>query len=215
MNKRRGLEIGTMVVAFVLSIVAVTVAFAAYTRNLTIKGGATVADAKWRIIFKDLSAASLTNSAGLTCTAREISHPQIVDLISIETYSVELKTPGDTVSYTFKIRNDGDFPAQVTSFSMPTPTCQKGASGGNNDATNVCGNLEYTLKYTTADPTSVPAENRVAAGQNVATGDKYTPGQEREVQLKLYYKSTATEAQLPIDDVTVSNLNITIPFTQY
>lgn len=206
MNNKKSLGIGTIAAAFVLSIVAVSVSFAAYTSSLTIKGSGTVKSGKWKVVFKNLGTAVVGNDAGLTSTATEVTTPSIVGDTSIESYNVELKTPGDYVTYDFKISNDGDFRAKIdTGFSMPTPTCTKGASGVDSDETNVCGNLIYTLKYV----------NNGIEGSSVASGDTFAVGESKNVRLKIYYKKTVTESQIPTDDVTVGNLNITIPFVQY
>lgn len=203
MEKKNFLGAGTIAAAFVFSVIAVSVAFAAYTSALTIKGSATAKATKWKVIFKDLGTAVTGNDGGVTSTAREVTAPTIVGETSIETYNVELKTPGDYVTYNFKIKNDGDFPAKIDSgFAVPTPTCTQGASGTAADATNVCGNLTYTLKY-------------VTGGADVSVNDTFAVGEEKEVQLKIYYNKNATTAQLPADDVTISNLNISIPFVQY
>jgi hypothetical protein len=206
MDRRKTLGIGTIAAACVLSIVAISVSFAAYTSSLTIKGTGTVKTSKWKVVFKDLGNAQTGNDAGVTSTAKQVTGPSIVGETSIESYKVELKTPGDYVYYDFKISNDGDFPAKIdTGFSMPTPSCTKGASGSDSDATNVCGNLTYTLNYV----------NNGTVGAAVASGDTFAVGQSKDVRLKIYYKKTATTAQLPKDDVTIGNLNITIPFVQY
>lgn len=206
MDKKKSLGIVTGVIALVVSVAAVTLAYAAYDASLTIKGSGTAKATKWSIIFKDLGEAQTGNDGGVTSTASEKTTPNIVGNTSIETYSVELKTPGDYVTYNFKIKNDGDFPAKIdTGFTMPTPTCTKGASGVDADATNVCSNLTYTLKYVT---------NGVV-GDDVSVNDTFAAGEEKEVQLKIYYNKNATSAQLPTDDVAIGNLNITIPFVQY
>ncbi len=203
MNKRKILGIGTVVTALVLSVVAVTVAFAAYNSELEINGSATLKQSDWSIVFIDLQDAQVGNDNGLVSTAKEVVAPAISGTTAIKTYNVELRQPGDYISYNFKIKNAGDFPAKIdSSFAMPTPTCTKGASGVDADATNVCNNLEYTLKYV--------SDNSV-----VKAGDTLDAGEAKEVQLKIYYKKTVTEEQLPTDDVAISNLNIVIPFIQY
>ncbi len=203
MNKRKILGIGTLMVAFLLSVVAVTVSLAAYSSELKINGNARAKGAHWSVVFSDLRGAETGNDNGMTSTAKEIVAPEIVGSTSIETYTVQLQTPGDYISYKFKIKNSGDFPAKIdSSFDMPVPTCTKGTSGVDEDATNVCNNLEYTLKY-------------VDDNSNVKAGDTLDIGETREVQLKIYYKKTITEEQLPKDDVAIGNLNIVIPFVQY
>lgn len=208
MNKRKILGVGTVVTALILSVVAVTVAFAAYNSDLTINGSATAKSARWSVIFTDLQVAEKGNDNGMTSTAVEVTSPEIVGDVAIETYNVELKTPGDYVSYKFKISNSGDFPAKIdSSFAMPTPTCTKGTAGTDDDATNVCKNLEYTLKYVSTDAS--------INGTDVRPGDTFDVGETKEVQLKLYYKKTVPTSELPSDDVKIGGLNITIPFVQY
>ena len=216
MKNKTIIEKITIALTFILSITAVTIAFAAYTSNLNIKGTANIKAARWRIIFVDLKNVEVGNTRGMTVTAKEIAKPSIVDEISIESYEVELKTPGDYIAYHFKIKNDGDLPAEIaTDNFMPTPVCTNGENGLSEDATNVCNNLEYTLTYVNDDPEYINRDIKINAKDRVKRGDKYTPGLEREVELKLYYKQEVTENELPLDDVKISNLNITIPFIQY
>lgn len=203
MSKRKVLGIGTIVVFLIIAVIAITVVYAAYNSNLTINGSATAKATKWSVIFTDLQDVTLGNDNNVTSTAKEIFTPTITGQTAIGDYSVELHTPGDYAIYKFKIKNAGDFPAKIdSSFSMPTPLCTKGTMGTDDDATNVCNNLEYTLTY-------------VSDSSKVKIGDTFEPEQEKEVQLKIHYKNTITSQQLPTDDVTIGNLKITIPFVQY
>lgn len=194
MGNRNSLgSIGT-IVAVVVAIVGVSIIWAVYSASLSIKGSATAQGAKWSVIFKDLSAATKGNSAGLTSTAKETATPTIKNGTSIENFGISVQTPGDFVSYKFKIRNDGNFPAKISTFTMPKPSC--------GSATAVCSNLTYTLTYTSNDAA-------------VQTGDVFAAGAEKEVMLKLAYKDSITAANLPSTAVSISNLDITIPFVQY
>ena len=80
-----------------------------------------------------------------------------------------------------------------------------------NEATAVCGNLEYTLKY--VDSPDHEGQGP-AANSTVQAGDLLEAGETRTVLLKLYYKKTATVAQLPSDDIAVSNLGFTLTYNQ-
>lgn len=210
MDKRKVLGVVTIAMAFFMSIVAVTVAFASYTQQLQITGSATARNAKWSIIFSDLETVLLGNDvSGVTSTAKEKTIPTITGNTSIGTYKVELQTPGDYAVYKFKIQNTGSFPARIdTGFQMPIPQCTKSASGTETDATNVCNNLEYTLKYVTC------TKDNTKNGKAVASGNSFPVGESCDVELKLYYKETVASTDLPKNDVEISNLGIDINFIQ-
>lgn len=206
MDKKKNIGVVGAMLAVIVAVLGVSVVWAAYTAELNIKGSGTVQGANWSVVFVDLGQAVTGNEAGMTSYAREVTAPAIAGNTSIETYKVELKTPGDYVTYTFKIKNNGDFPAKIdTGFAMPTPTCAPAEAGSatEQDASNVCGNVSYTLTYTAGSKAAV------------AVGDTFEPGEAKEVMLKLAYNKAATTAQLPKDDIEISNLNITIPFIQY
>ena len=195
MDRRNGIGIYGAVLAVIVAVVGVSVVWAGYTSNLNIKGSATAQNAKWSVIFKDLGSAQLGNSnSKLTPSAAETSTPTISGQTSISNFGISVKTPGDYASYKFKIRNDGSFPAEIDdSFVLPTPTCSAGG-------TTVCSKLQYTLKYTD--------------GTNVAVGNKFAAGTEKEVILKLQYLESDNASELPTTNITISNLDITIPFKQ-
>ena len=205
MDKKKNLGVVGTVIAVIVAVIGVSMVWAAYTASLNIKGSGTVKGAKWSVIFTDLGSANVGNDNGMTVTAKEVTAPLINGDTSIETYSVELQTPGDYVTYNFKIKNNGDFPAKIDSgFAMPEPSCAplESSQATETDATNVCKNITYTLTY-------------VDGGAAVQSGNTFAVGESKEVQLKIYYNKNATTSELPTDDVTVTNLNITIPFVQY
>lgn len=213
MNKRRILGVGTLVIALVLSITSVTIAFAALNTNLTIKGTAKMKGSKWAIKFTDLKTVVTGNDrTGVVATAAETQTPTITGDTAIGNYRVEFATPGDYAYYDFTISNTGDFDAVIDdSFAMPTPSCEKGTNGVDEDKSKVCNNLVYTLKYLNEDNTE---------GEAVKVGDTLAHSQSKNVRLKLYFNKAVAEAEgadssvLPFDDVEIGNLNITIPFIQ-
>lgn len=218
-KKKVGIVSATL--ALVAGIAVTSIVWAFYTTPLQIAGAGTVSRAKWEIKFSRLATVSEDQTAtlgnddeGATSTAREVQKPTITSDTTIGTYSVNLKTPGDYASYEFDITNNGTFDAQIAAgWSLPTPDCDPAENGTatSTDADNVCGNLQYTLVYT-----DEPDTENIGPAQNaaVAAGDILEAGETRTVLLKLYYKKTATVAQLPSDDITVSNLGFTITYNQ-
>ena len=109
--------------------------------NLNINGTANVTASNWSVHFANLS------NGVRNGTASEVVVPTIkASRTDIGDYSVKFFTPGDSITYTFDVVNDGDYDAKISVLNKGTPQCGGSDSTSN---TNVCNNLEYTLTYTT------------------------------------------------------------------
>lgn len=183
------------IVAICVAVAGLTVGFAAFSSTLTINGTGTVKASNWQVRFENLSAVTKTG------TASEVTAPTInTNDTNIGDYDVTFTTPGDSISYTFDVANNGTFDAEVTTVTIPTPTCTGTGANAETDATNVCNNLTYTLTY--ADGTAI----------NVA--DALTASQKKTLKLTLTYGTSITADKLPSDDVEISNLGITVLYSQ-
>lgn len=185
---------------------AIGVAVAAFTQDLKINGTAVVKGTSWDIHFENLKNAQINSSLN---TAKENTAPQIDNTTTvIQNYDVTLKNDGDSITYTFDVKNDGDIDAKITAIVMNTGaslTCNSmGGSAADQAARNAktCANLNYTLTY--ADGTAVQVNDKLAAGAS------------KTMKLKLEYKlqPNQTDSDLPDDDVTVSDLGVTITYGQ-
>ena len=196
-NKNRGLKIG-VIAALVISVVAIGIGFATFTETLRIEGSATVQTSTWKVKFTNLSAPTLLGTAAVV-TAPTIN----TNDTTISTYDVKLSKPGDSVSYTFDVVNTGTYNAKLTSITIPTPTCTGKAEteSATTDAANVCKHLTYTLTY--ADGTSLAENDALEASTGVA-----------HMKLTLTYTSHDVAAELPKADVTISNLGISLVYSQ-
>lgn len=184
-----------IIVALIVTTVAITIGYASFSQTLTISGDATVNHSAWIIKFKNLS------SANLTGTAEEVSAPEISgDGTTISSYNVKFTTPGDSVTYTFDVANEGTFNAKISSVNIPTPVCTGTGDNAANDSTNVCNHLVYTLTY--ADGTAINID------------DKLNRESTASLKLTLTYKDDITASELPNNDVAVSNLSITMNYDQ-
>ncbi len=196
-NNNNGREMKVLIVAaLIISIVAIGIGFAAFTETLTINGTAKVQASDWKIQFANLQ------NVVKKGTATVVTEPTLSDT-SIKTYDVTFKTPGDSISYTFDVKNTGDYNAKLTTITIPTPTCtgKEGAATAAADATKVCDKLTYTLTY--SDGTAL------ALGDTLAkeTGS-------RTMTLTLTYNDFTDVTLLPTEDVTISNLGITLIYSQ-
>ena len=196
-NKNRGLKIG-VIAALVISVVAIGIGFATFTETLKIEGSATVQTSTWKVKFTNLSSPTLNGTAAVV-TAPTIN----TNDTTISTYDVKLIKPGDSVSYTFDVVNTGTYNAKLTSITIPTPTCTGKAEteSATTDAANVCKHLTYTLTY--ANGTSLAENDALEASTGVA-----------HMKLTLTYTSHDVAAELPKADVTISNLGISLVYSQ-
>ena len=184
------------VIAIIIAVVSLTIGFAAFSTSLSINGTGDVRASSWKVRFESLG------SANLSGTAEETTAPTInTNDTTISDFDVSFTTPGDSVSYTFDIANKGTFDAEITSINIPTPTCQGTGVNAEQDAANVCANLEYKLTYTDG-------------GTTLAETDTLNTGEKKNVTLTLTYKDTITEAELPQENVDISNLGISIIYSQ-
>lgn len=202
MNNNNGREMKILVVAaLIISIVAIGIGFAAFSQNLTINGNASVQTSSWKVKFSELGSATLTG------TAAEVTKPTLSDT-TIGTYNATFKTPGDSISYKIKVSNTGSYNAKITTATISVPTCtgKSGESTAEADAGKVCDKLTYTLVYDTDDTKS--------AGQAVQVGDTLDAGETRPMVLTLKYTEFTDATLLPAADVSISNLGVTLVYSQ-
>ena len=180
-------------IALIVAVLGLTVAFAALSQTLTINGTASVDAATWDIHFANLSDATLTGDASVT-TAPIIKGDNNT---TIGDYDVTITKPGDSVVYTFDVVNAGTVDANLGELTKNVkPTCSSN-SGVAADEAIVCDGLTYSLTYTDS-------------GNTVAQNDTLDKGATKNMTLTLEYESDL----LPSDDVTISGLDITLKYVQ-
>ena len=173
--------------ALVVSVVAIGLAYAGFTGTLNINGTGNVISSKWDIYFNNLSNAVTTGTANVVTPATISPKTKIGD------YYVELASPGDSVTYTFDVVNDGDFDAVLTTLTKSSPTCSGGAT--------LCNYLSYTLKYTSNNT-------------DVAENDKLLVGETKNMTLKLILDPNMPASALSSTELSVSDLGITLLYSQ-
>ena len=155
--------------------------------TLRINGSATMDTAHWKIRFKNLSNPTIAGQAAV------LQAPQLSDTV-IETYSVKLTRPGDSVTYTFDVTNESaDMDAIIGTFTKQTPTC----SGSVSDTNIVCPNVSYELRYTSNN-------------ELVKENDTLNAGETKNLKLTISYVGSG----LPAGVVDINNLNIAIIYNQ-
>ena len=192
-NKIQNIVLGVLAVG----LIGITVAYASLSQNLTINGTAKVAAATWDVHFEGMNAGTATGYATLPTTGKLAASGT-----SVSGNIGTLKAPGDTITYTFNVKNAGSINAKISSITAPKLTCAPVASGGSQAvANNVCANLTYTIEYTSESP------------KTIAVGNTLTAGASKNITLKIVNSSAATT--LASEDIAVTASPMIINYVQY
>ena len=204
-----------VIIALIVSIIGIGIAFAAFSQTLTINGNASVEASNWEIVFEGMTNASSLDNPTVVGTAEEVTHPSIKNnATEISNYEVLLKTPGDSITYNFKVHNKGSYAANLASLTI---------SGVNRPASPVTGSalvtdssvatqnantlnvIEYKFYYT---------DNNQLVGQDAK--DCLEPGESENVSLRITFaSSSATDTSiLPSTDLVLDNLGVTAIYNQ-
>ena len=185
MEKNREIKI-IAVVALLVAVVGLSVAYAALSATLEISGSATINSASWDVGFvKDTY--ETTGSASFV--------EPTVSSTSITGYSAKLITPGDSVTYKFKITNQGSIPATLGTVNIGNISCTGTDSA---EATATCANLTYSVTY--------------ADGTAIKVGDALDAGATKDAKITIAFNSNATT--VPINAVTVNGMDVTLIYNQ-
>ena len=167
-----------LLVVLVIGVISMTVAFAALSTNLRINGTANVAATRWNIHFDNWTMAKPNiNVAGVTNTATQTQAATLTPTTNTTLISglvVNLAQPGDTMSYTFNIVNDGTIDAVLDSFDAQMTSA---SSTSDLEYEVVCGEQGTKGSQTLGDNPSTPQET-----------DALDAGKARACKLTITYK---------------------------
>ena len=217
MEKKRGITLA-IVVALVVAIISLGVAFAAFSTTLNINGTATVQASSWKIYFvpdpststnepgsaTNILDADITpgNYAGFTSTATKGTTNTVA--ATTITWNAKFKTPGDTIKYTIHVHNGGSYNAQIAStngINTPSITCT-------GSETTVCPHIHYKL-YTVA-PTGDPA----TTGTVLTSSFSVAAGQTGTIYLVAWLDKDLLQTDLPSTNVVTNTISATLTFNQ-
>ena len=223
MEKERKIKVLT-IVALIVSVLCLTVAFAALSQNLTINSFAGVYQDNWDIRIQgdnnyyEKTKARTQNFQYLNIGGNPSYGTLTLDvgenLNTLNGFNFTFQKPGDFASITFLVANYGDVDAELSEIVNYEPVCTS-STGDEEDARLVCDNLIIKYGYeprASADEGFVVDEFRV--------GDDLLASQS-EYQTDIVTKNAAIIIQLdpeldtlPSSSVTVSNLGFKLIYTQ-
>ena len=182
MEKERRTKALVIVVLLVV-IAGLTVAFAALSATLNINGTAYLDAAKWGIKFENLSSPTKIGSATTTGTAK-IEETKSAEITGI---NVGLSTPGDKVTYTVDLVNEGTINAKIDNIEKTVLTSEQ--------------QKYLTFKVTDRD------------GREVSEGDILSKGETRNLTITIEFIKDLTKEDLPKQTSTIS-LSYKLNFVQ-
>ena len=149
-----------LIIALVIGIIAITVAFATLSTRLSISGTASVPDVSWNIHFQNWTPDTQNKvTVGTNEQDNTAEYPSVSQLEQsltpnvtlVEGLNVTLKQPGDYAKYKFQIINEGTIDAELNSFSAPM-TCTSGS--GCDDVINYEVKCYYNEDFTGSELTT-------------------------------------------------------------
>ena len=203
----------SLITLLIVSCVALSIGYSALSTTLKINGVANVDGMSFKIEFQNLSEASLTGNAV------KITDPVISeDKTELKSYNVNFLDPGDSISYTFQIANNGTINAKLSEIVKDTISCEGygNAEQATIDANNVCANLEYTLKYINEEEHFDDSGSSKTYSNDIEVNDVLNAGDVKDMILTLKYKSPVDGVTIeePEDDVSISGLGISLTYSQ-
>jgi len=148
------------VLALVVSLVAVSLAYAGFTQTLTFNGTGNVKGGKWDVHFENATALQFrtinTNNSGNVALNNDVlvthtitgTNPALTGTV-IGNYHVNFNTPGDQADFTFQTVNLGNWDAKLTSITLGTVSCSTSGYTGDNTTVgdHTYGNLDSTKTF--------------------------------------------------------------------
>ena len=181
MEKQRRIKMLSLS-AVIVAVLGLTVAFAALSTTLNIKGSAYLDAAKWGIKFQNLSEPSIVGEASDAKTAK------IEKDVSINDIKVTLSKPGDSVTYTVDLVNDGDINAKIENIEKTNLTEEQQKY------------ITFTVKYKENDT-------------ELKIGDILSKGQVKPLVIKIEYRKDLESSDLPKSAQEI-NLSYKLDFVQ-
>ena len=225
MERQRGIK-GLSIVALLVAIVGLSIAFAALSQTLTINGTAKVEASTWDVHYAldpnhtgtgadaEKVAPTVTRGSSSTATATAAT----LSGTSVSGFDVILKEPGDVATYEWDVINSGDIDAKIGTFIKPSLACIAVDSNGDQItganaeaaqavATAVCQKVTYTLTYTSSsgDPVDTYANNT----RNDLVADTTNNANKKHLVLTIGYDLNKQEVTMPAYAVKITSYDTT------
>lgn len=200
MEKGRGTK-ALVVVTLLVSVLALSIAYAAYSATLLISGTVTAKKSSdaWNVHF-EATDGSTTLTPTLGGNAKVTSSATLTET-KISDFEITFYAPGDSISYDFEVKNTGSVDATLNKITLGSLSCSKATGtqqGTETDANNLCGNLDMNIMK--------------SDGNNISVGDKISAGSSETYRLSIIWNESDTN--IYENDIDISVGETTFDFVQ-
>ena len=200
MEKGRGTK-ALVVVTVLVSVLALSIAYAAYSATLLISGTVTAKKSSdaWNVHFESTDG-STTLTPTLGGNAKVTSSATLTET-KISDFEITFYAPGDSISYDFEVKNTGSVDATLNKITLGSLSCSKATGtqqGTKTDANNLCGNLDMNIMK--------------SDGNNISVGDKIPAGGSETYKLTITWNESDTN--IYENDIDISVGETTFDFVQ-
>ena len=196
-------------VAVIVAVIGLSIAFAALSRTLTINGTGRVAASNWEVVWQEINGETFnthgtdaTTESGypkLDGTTIAANNDHVEEGLTLSLGEVSLKKPNDYATYKINIKNKGDIDAVLQSINIPDLT-----------QTEVGNTGHYVSEFITIEILNGSGTASITTPQSLASNASIP------VVVKVSYNdiSNALYNIVSSTGVTVSNFNITFTVNQ-
>lgn len=186
-RKKRTITLSILLVA----VLAISVGFAAYSATLKINSSMIVNpdDSRFKVLFSSSDNSLETNA--VKASPETMGSDATIDNTTVPTISnltAKFTKPGDSVTYTFYVRNEGGYVAHLNSISFVGKKCI--AEEGTSDALAIRACTSITATISVGDVTTTSTKTDI-------TGETLTPAESKQVTVTLSYDSNGARADGP------------------
>ncbi len=140
--KRRDFSKIIAIVALTVSVICTSIVYAMMSTMLSINGESKIEAGAWEVKFSNLSKPTINGSAS-------IDESPVLSDTSISGFDLSFSRPGDSVTYTFDVVNNGTMNAKIGTFTKAIPTFLSVSVTPEklSDENLVKNNFAYSLTY--------------------------------------------------------------------
>lgn len=191
MRSGRRKQIMTLSILLV-AVLVISVGFAAFSTTLKINTNAIVnPDASdFKVVFS--SSANTLETNPVNPNPSNLGEAAIIDNTTIPTISgisVNFEKPGDSATYTFYVRNEGQYVAFLNSITIRDKTCIAEEGTSDEQANYTCDNIMATIGF---------ASGATSGTWIDITGETLRPGESKPITVTIHYYGEADIPEGPV-----------------